>query len=113
MLPLLRAGRDAMVINVSSQLGSMALAQTMGADTVYNVSKAALNMLSLKTATAVRDDGIGVVMIHPGWVRTDMGGPSAALTVDESANAIVDTIESLSIEDSGRFIRWDGTDHPW
>jgi NAD(P)-dependent dehydrogenase (short-subunit alcohol dehydrogenase family) len=113
MLALLRAGRDAMVINVSSQLGSMALAQTMGADTVYNVSKAALNMLSLKTAAAVRDDGIGVVMIHPGWVRTDMGGPSAALTIDESAHAIVDTIGSLSIEDSGRFIRWDGTDHPW
>ncbi len=113
LLPLLRAGEDAMIVNVSSQLASMALAQTMGADTVYNVSKAALNMLSLKTAAALRDDGIGVVMIHPGWVQTDMGGPSAALTIDESARAIVDTVESLSMGDSGRFIRWDGTDHPW
>jgi len=113
LLPLLRAGRDAMVVNISSQLGSMARAQTMGSDTVYNVSKAALNMLSLKTAAAVRGDGIGVVMVHPGWVQTDMGGPSAALTIDESARAIVDTIGSLSLEDTGRFIRWDGTDHPW
>jgi len=113
LLPLLQAGRGTMVVNVSSQLGSMALAQTMGADTVYNVSKAALNMLSLKQAAALRGDGIGVVMIHPGWVQTDMGGPSAALTIDESATAIVETIGSLSIEDSGRFMRWDGTDHPW
>ncbi len=113
VLPLLRAGKDAMVVNISSQLGSMALAQDMGADTVYNVSKAALNMLSLKSAAALRGDRIGVIMLHPGWVQTDMGGSSAALTIDESAGAIVDTIGSLSIEDSGRFVRWDGTDHPW
>jgi hypothetical protein len=52
-------------------------------------------------------------MLHPGWVSTDMGGPDAIMTVSESAEAIVATLGSLTFGDSGRFIRWDGTDHPW
>lgn len=113
LLPLLRAGHDAMVVNISSQLGSIQLAPGMGTDTAYCVSKAALNMLSVKSAAELREDGVGVVMVHPGWVQTDMGGPSASLTVDESGQAIVNTIDALSIADTGRFMRWDGSDHPW
>ena len=112
-LPLLRRGRDPMIVNVSSQLGSIQVAADKGRDTAYCVSKAALNMLGVKSADALRPDGIGLVMIHPGWVQTDMGGASAPMTVDESASSIVDTIESLTLADSGRFIRWDGQDHPW
>ncbi len=111
--PLLQAGTDAMIVNVSSQLGSMQVAATKGRDAGYCVSKAALNMLSVKTAAALVDDRIGVVMLHPGWVQTDMGGPSAPLTIDESAEAIVATTAALTFADSGRFIRWDGSDHPW
>lgn len=113
VLPLLRSGVDAMVVNVSSQLGSMQVAANKGRDTAYCVSKAALNMLSVKSAAALRPDGIGVVMLHPGWVQTDMGGPKAQMTIDESASAIVETIGSLTLADSGRFVRWDGHDHPW
>lgn len=113
LLPLLRAGHMPLVVNISSQLGSMELGQSMGADTAYAASKAALNMVSLKAAADLRGDGVGVVMLHPGWVQTDMGGPSAALTVEESGQAIVSTIDSLSLDDSGRFMRWDGSDHPW
>lgn len=112
-LPLLRASSSAMVLNVSSQLGSMQVAATKGRDTSYCVSKAALNMWSVKAAVALRDEGIAVVMLHPGWVSTDMGGSLAELTPEESATAIVDTIASLSLSDSGRFITWDGRDHPW
>lgn len=113
LLPLLRTGRDAMVVNVSSQLGSMQVAARKGRDTAYCVSKAALNMLSVKSAAALRADGIGVVLLHPGWVQTDMGGDRAPMTIDESAGAIVDTLDSLTLEDTGRFVRWDGHDHPW
>ena len=112
-LPLLRSSESAMVLNVSSQLGSMQVAATKGRDTSYCVSKAALNMWSVKAAVALRNEQIAVVMLHPGWVSTDMGGPSAELTPTESATAIVDSVSRLTFADTGRFIRWDGSDHPW
>lgn len=113
VLPLLRRGSDAMVVNLSSQLGSMQVAARNGRDAAYCVSKAALNMVSVKSAAALAPEGIGVVMLHPGWVQTDMGGENAPLTVDQSADAIVASIDNLSLADTGRFIRWDGYDHPW
>ena len=91
----------------------MQVAARIGRDTAYCVSKAALNMLSVKAAAALRDERIGVVMLHPGWVQTDMGGPHASMTVEESSSAIVATIGALTLNDTGRFIRWDGQDHPW
>jgi NAD(P)-dependent dehydrogenase (short-subunit alcohol dehydrogenase family) len=112
-LPLLRAGNEPMVLNVSSQLGSMEVAATKGRDTSYCVSKAALNMWSVKAAAELRPEGIAVLMLHPGWVSTDMGGPSAQLTPAESASAIAKTIDGLDSSDSGRFINWDGSNHPW
>ncbi len=113
LLPLLRSGGHPMVINISSQLGSMHVAAGKGRDTAYCVSKAALNMLSVKSAAALRDEQIGVVMLHPGWIATDMGGPDAPLAVDATSATIATTIESLTMLDTGRFVRWDGTDHPW
>lgn len=113
VLPLLRQSEGPMVVNISSQLGSMQVAARKGRDTAYCVSKAALNMFSVKAASALRPEGIGVVMLHPGWVQTDMGGAGAPMTIDESSSAIVDTLGSLSLADTGRFVRWDGHDHPW
>ncbi len=112
-LPLLLAGRNPMVVNVSSQLGSMSFAARAGSDTAYCVSKAALNMLTVKTAAALRSRRIGVVTIHPGWVSTDMGGPRATLTPRQSAEAVHETVTRLTMADSGRFLTWDGRDHPW
>lgn len=112
-LPLLRNGENPMVLNFSSQLGSMEFARSGGGDGAYCISKAALNMFGVQAAASLRPEGIGVVSLHPGWVQTDMGGPSATMTVDESATAIVATSLGLTLADSGRFIRWDGTDHPW
>lgn len=113
LLSLLRRGRAPMIVNISSQLGSMQVAARKGRDTVYCVSKAALNMLSVKSAAALRDDGIGVVMLHPGWIATDMGGPGAPLPLDETSVVVASTIEALTLSDSGRFVRWDGHEHPW
>lgn len=113
LLPRLRAGDDPLVLNISSQLGSMQTAHAIGADTPYCVSKAALNMLSIRSVEPLRADGIAVVMLHPGWVQTDMGGPNANLTMAESASAICSTLANLTLTDTGRFITWDGNDHPW
>lgn len=113
LVPLLRKADGALVVNISSQLGAMTFGHRAGNDIAYNASKAALNMVTVRTATELSSDDIAVVCIHPGWVRTDMGGSAASLGVDESASAIADTVDQLTLADSGRFLRWDGTDHDW
>ncbi len=101
------------IVNMSSQIGSMEVAQRIGRDVGYAASKAALNMVTIKLAAALRGDGIVTVMLHPGHLRTDMGGPAAAMEADDAARQIVELIDGLTIDDSGTFRRWDGTIHPW
>lgn len=109
----LRQAGASLVINISSQLGAMTFGGTHGNDVAYNASKAALNMITVRTATELSGDNIGVICFHPGWVKTDMGGPSAALGIEESAISITETIDGLTLADSGRFLRWDGEEHAW
>ncbi len=111
-MALLRAGSNARLVNISSQLGSMNLMQTRrsGAPS-YNASKAALNMLMRMLAHEVRKDGVAVVVVHPGWVQTDMGGASADLTPDESADGLVALIDGLQLSDSNKFFKWNGEQH--
>jgi NAD(P)-dependent dehydrogenase (short-subunit alcohol dehydrogenase family) len=113
LAPNLRKSTGAKVINISSQIGSMVLAQTMGRDISYAVSKAALNMVSIKLAQALQPDGVTVVMMHPGWLRTSMGGPSAAVDPDVAAAEIFATINGLTLDNTSTFIRSDGSIHPW
>ena len=110
LLPLLVRGDAPLVLNVSSQLGSMVVGPRV-ADTPYNVSKAALNMITVMMAASRSD--ISFVCMHPGWVRTDMGGAAAPLAAGDAGSAIATTLLSLTGEDSGRFINWDGSNHPW
>ena len=113
LLPLLELGRQPLLLNISSQLGSMEVGASAGRDAIYNASKAALNMWTLKAAAELAERGGAAVALHPGWVQSDMGGSAATLTTTESADAIAATMDSLGPDDNGRFIRWDGTDHPW
>jgi NAD(P)-dependent dehydrogenase (short-subunit alcohol dehydrogenase family) len=108
----LRAAKGKL-INISSQIGSMEVAQTMGRDVAYAASKAALNMVTIKQSQVLSPSGVTVIAMHPGWLKTAMGGAAAALDPDETAPLIVATIESLTIADTARFLRWDGTTHPW
>jgi NAD(P)-dependent dehydrogenase (short-subunit alcohol dehydrogenase family) len=112
LTPLLVAAKGK-VVNISSQIGSMEVAQKMGRDIAYATSKAALNMVTLKQSQALAADGVAVIAMHPGWLRTEMGGSSADLEASEAANQIVASVSALTIADTGRFIRWDGTTHPW
>ena len=101
------------VVNVSSQAGSMEVAHTLGRDVSYTASKAALNMISVRQSVHLRDAGITVVCIHPGFLKTDMGGSRADMPVEEGAAGIVAMVDSLTLDDSGTFRRWDGSVHPW
>ncbi|XP_053126716.1 C-factor-like isoform X3 [Hemicordylus capensis] len=77
------------------------------------VSQAALNMLTECQAMSYKEDGILCTMIHPGWVKTDMGGQEADVTVDESVRGILSVLSTLSNEHSGAFFDWKGKKLPW
>jgi NAD(P)-dependent dehydrogenase (short-subunit alcohol dehydrogenase family) len=101
------------IVNISSQVGSIEVAQNIGRDASYTTSKAALNMLTLKQSQVLKPDGVTVIAVHPGWVRSDMGGPSATLDPAESAAGIAKLAGNLTLAQTGSFLQWDGSIHPW
>lgn len=111
-LDLLRAGDDARIVNISSTSGSLAQKSTGGGYS-YSSSKAALNMLTRAMAFDLRSEGIVVMAIHPGWVRTDMGGASAPLSPVKSAQGVLDVAFDVTLDDTGSFFRHDGRAAPW
>ncbi|EIJ35335.1 SDR family oxidoreductase [Thiothrix nivea] len=100
------------IANMSSKMGSIA-DNTSGSSYVYRSSKAALNMVSMSAARDLARQGITVVALHPGWVRTDMGGPNGELSVEESVTALKRNLTNVTVADSGRFIDIDGSTIPW
>lgn len=113
LLPNLQAAGNGRIVNVSSQVGSMEVGAKMGRDLGYSVSKAALNMVTVKLASRLRDDGITAIALHPGYLKTDMGGANAAMEPADAAAAIATLVDALTVDDTGSFKRWDGTTHPW
>lgn len=109
LLPNLRAAGGKIAI-LSSTLGSSMRAE--GGSYIYRASKAAVLNLGQNLAADLRDSGIAVGIYHPGWVQTDMGGPAAAITVDESADGLIARFDALTLETTGRFENWDGRPHP-
>ena len=113
LLPQLRLAASPRIVNITSQIGSMQVSRTAGRDVGYAVSKAALNMITVKLASRLRDEGIVAVMLHPGHLRTSMGGAAAAMEADDAARQIAELVDRLTIDDTGSFLRWDGSVHPW
>lgn len=114
VLPSLRAGRGRVVFSLSSQLASLANNTAGGSSYAYRASKAALNMLNLQLAHELRAEaGFCCVAVHPGWVKTDMGGPQAPMTPEQSVSSMLATLDRLTPEWSGRFVNHDGTPMPW
>ena len=98
-------------IAITSQMGSIADSST--AWIPYRSSKAALNMAWHVLANEVREQGVTMAVMHPGWVQTDMGGPAATIDAPTSVRGMVGVIGGLAIEQTGGFFGYDGREIPW
>jgi len=112
LLDNLRRSRKPRIITLSSQLGSMLRATTSGYY-AYRSSKAAVNKVMQGLAVDLRSENMIVCPVHPGWVQTEMGGANADLSPQESALGLIRLIDRLELSDSGRFLKWNGEEHPW
>jgi len=111
-LDLLRAGEHAKIINISSEYGSVS-GNSGGFPYYYSASKAALNMFMRSLAAEAKRWGITTVLLDPGWVRTDMGGPSAPITPQQAVHSMIRLIDSLTLRHNGRFLNWQGHEQDW
>ncbi len=93
-------------------MGSIA-DNTSGGSYAYRSTKTALNTVMVSAAHDLKPKGITALMLHPGWVRTDMGGPNGELSVEESATSLRKTLTNASIKDTGKFFEIDGSIIPW
>ncbi|KAG8741021.1 hypothetical protein FRC10_003444 [Ceratobasidium sp. 414] len=111
--PLLK-GRptQAKLILVSSDCASLTIAKCEKSAS-YCISKAGLNMVGRKLAYELEPLRIAVGLIHPGWVQTDMGGPNATITPQESINGMLNVIDKLDMTNSGGYWVYSGEEHPW
>ena len=107
----LAASGDGKLMNVTSQLA--ASTWPFGGMLIYSSTKAALSKVAQILALDWKEDPITVALVHPGWVRTDMGGPNAEISAEESASGIRDLIAGMTKADSGKFYKWNGDIHPW
>ena len=112
-LELLKKSPRPRIINISSERGSMAWQAGHGGYYSYSMSKAGLNMLTRLLAVDLRPFNITAITVHPGWMRTKMGGENAALSPAESARGILELTDSLTPEQNGGFYKWNGETHPW
>lgn len=105
------ASETKQLVTITSGMGS--IERNPGGDYLYRTSKAAINCAMRGLAGDLRRRGVIVVLLHPGWVRTDMGGSGAALSPEESAAGLRRVIAGLGPQSSGRFFDWRGEPIPW
>ena len=110
--PHLKRGKQPVIAALSSQMGSIA-DNGSGGSILYRSSKAALNAAMKSIAIDVRADGVGVLIFHPGWVKTDMGGPGALIDAQISVAGMIEQIKQFDLSRSGQFIKYDGSMLPW
>ncbi|EDP58166.1 SDR family oxidoreductase [Vibrio sp. AND4] len=110
--PLLHQAKSKKIACISSKVGSMT-ENTSGGGYIYRSSKAALNSVVKSLSNDLTSEGFIVLALHPGWVRTAMGGPNALIDAQTSAAGLAKIIEQSSQENSGQFINYDGTQLPW
>lgn len=111
LLEAVRRGRDKKIVLMTSQLGARyGSNRRLG---TYGESKAALNDRFRELAPVWGAERLIAIVMHPGWVRTDMGGRSATLSVEESVTGMRRVITGLTAAEHGRFWTWDGREHEW
>lgn len=108
----LQQGKMKKIACLSSKVGSMT-ENTSGGGYLYRSSKAALNSVVKSLSNDLRKQGYTVLALHPGWVKTEMGGPNALIDTSTSAQGLAKVIEHADCANSGQFINYDGSPIPW
>jgi NAD(P)-dependent dehydrogenase (short-subunit alcohol dehydrogenase family) len=113
-LPMLKKAEKPIIVNISSTSGSIASRRKKGGGYSYGSSKAALNMITKALSVELIESKVIVVSFHPGWVKTSMEyTKNAPLEPEESISGMMSVIESLGLEDTGKFLDWRGNEVPW
>ena len=112
LLPALRRGDRRVVAHLSSNLGSISDNHS-GGSYAYRASKAALNMFNRSLAHELAREGFTCLVLHPGWVQTDMGGPRATTPVADSVAGLLRVLDRASPDQSGEFISFRGDQLTW
>jgi NAD(P)-dependent dehydrogenase (short-subunit alcohol dehydrogenase family) len=110
-MPQVLAGQQKKIVTISSQTGAHAYDHVIGYS--YASAKAAVNRLMTGLATEFRDQGVIIVPLHPGWVKTEMAGEVADIHPHESAEGVRRVIAGMTLNDTGTFLKWTGDVHPW
>jgi len=110
-LPNVLAGEQRKIVTMSSQVAAHVYDHVIGYS--YASAKAAVNRLMTALATELKDQGVIVVPMHPGWVKTEMAGDVADIEPAESAEGVRQVISTMTLADSGKFLKWTGDIHPW
>lgn len=111
LLPYMRR-QGAKMVYLSSKMGSIA-ENSSGSTYVYRTSKTALNQVVKCLSIDLAAKGIAIAALHPGWVRTDMGGPNGLTDVQTSVSGLIKVVDELNHSTSGRFYNYDGSEIPW
>jgi len=111
-LPNLLSGKQKKLVAITSRMGSID-DNTSGGYIPYRSSKAALNMTWRSISVDLKPKRVIATVFHPGWVKTDMGGPKADITSDVSVKGLTRQISKLTINDSGKFYSYEGESIPW
>lgn len=111
-LPNLRQSSKPRIAALSSQMGSID-DNSSGGSILYRSSKAALNATMKSLSIDLQSEDIGVLIFHPGWVKTDMGGVHALIDAKTSVAGMIEQISNFKMAHSGQFIKYDGTILPW
>jgi NAD(P)-dependent dehydrogenase (short-subunit alcohol dehydrogenase family) len=111
-LPHIKLGSKKLIVNISSLMGSVS-DNDSGGSVLYRSSKAALNAAMKSLSIDLKAQSIGVLIFHPGWVKTDMGGANALIDAKTSVGGMCGLIENFTLAQSGAFIKYDGKPMPW
>jgi NAD(P)-dependent dehydrogenase (short-subunit alcohol dehydrogenase family) len=105
----------ASIVHMSSSVGSIAENASGGrtGGYAYRCSKSALNQMMKSMSVDLKENGILIMSMHPGWVQTDMGGANADITTETCCSTMVKTLEGLTEKDDGSFKRYDNSIIPW
>ncbi|MEN3975743.1 SDR family oxidoreductase [Emcibacter sp. SYSU 3D8] len=110
-LPNVLASQRKIIATMTSQTAAAAYDHVIGYS--YASAKAGLNRLMTGLANELKDEGVTVTLIHPGWIRTEMAGPVADMDPPDAAADVMKVITALTPADNGKWLKWTGDEHPW